>query len=73
MSRGHFKQANKMIYEIKKAGRINEYDLIDIVEMSIWSYKTIKPWFAYRFRETVVYDKKNKEWSFLLDAKKSEE
>ena len=54
-----------MIYEIKKAGTIHEFDLIDMLDLSIHSYKVIKPWFRHRFEHVVQFDPKMKTWRYL--------
>ena len=54
-----------MVYQIKEAGTIHEFDLIDMLDMSINSYKVIKPWFRYRFEHTVQFDPKMKTWRYL--------
>lgn len=63
-----------MVYQIKTAGTIHEFDLIDVLDMSIWSYKGIKPWFRHRFEHTVQFDPKMKTWRYLpvLDDEKVE-
>ena len=65
MNRGQAKLANRMIFEIKKAGTIHEFDLIDLIDLSFWTYRAIKRWFMYRYEHTVQYDPKMKTWRYL--------
>jgi len=65
MNRGQAKLANRMVFEIKKADTIHEFDLIDMLDLSIHSYKVIKPWFRHRYEHTVQFDPKMKTWRYL--------
>jgi len=65
MNRGQAKLANRIIYEIKIAGTIHEFDLIDKLDLSIWTYKAFKPWFMHRFEHVVRFDPKMKTWRYL--------
>ena len=65
MNRGQAKLANRMVYEIKKAGTIHEFDLIDLIDLSIWTYRAIKRWFMHRYEHTVRFDPKMKTWRYL--------
>ncbi len=65
MNRGQAKLANRMVYEIKKAGIIHEFDLIDLIDLSIWTYRAIKRWFMHRYEHTVQYNPKMKTWRYL--------
>jgi len=66
MNRGQAKLANRMVFQIKESGTIHEFDLIDILDMSIWQYKAIKAWFKHRFEHTVQFDSKMKTWRYLV-------
>lgn len=65
MNRGQAKLANRMVFQIKESETIHEFDLIDMLDMSIWQYKAIKSWFKHRFEHTVQFDPKMKTWRYL--------
>lgn len=63
-----------MVNQIKNSGVIHEFDLIDLLDMSIWQYKAIKSWFRHRYEHTVHFDPKMKTWRYLpVSTQKSED
>jgi len=61
-TKNQHKLARKIIDIVKKYGRINKFDLMDEVGISISTYEKIKPWLERRFYEFIKYEKSTKEW-----------
>ena len=66
MHRGQARTANKIIEQIKTSGPIHEYDLIDLLNISVASYEKIRPWILHRYGDTVDFDKKTRQWRYLV-------
>ena len=61
-TKNQHKLARRIIDVVKKHGRINKFDLMDEVGISISTYEKIKPWLERRFYEFIKYEKSTKEW-----------
>ncbi|MGI0094084.1 MAG: hypothetical protein ACREA8_08275 [Nitrosotalea sp.] len=56
--------AQRIIAEHK---RINKFDLIDTLGISLSTYEKQSAFWKYRFSEFVEYDKKTAEWIYKLE------
>lgn len=67
-SRSMYIHAERFKQIIKGAGRIHKYDLIEAARISLSLYEKLKPWFEYRFRDFVNYDRSTKEWEWIAPS-----
>lgn len=61
-TKGQLKIANKFVLQIQTDKRINKFDLMDKLSMSIASYNQLKPYVEHRFGHYVEYERKTKDW-----------
>jgi len=61
-TKGQLKKATEWVQLIQKEGRINKFDLMDKLSISIATYNQSKPYIEHRYGHYVEYEKSSKDW-----------
>jgi len=75
-TKGQLKIAMRFVEQIKREdGRINKFDLMDKLSMSISTYNQLKPYVEHRFGHYVEYDRPSQSWikKEVIDVVKSDD
>lgn len=61
-SKGQLRKASEFVKQVKVAGSIHKFDLMDKISISIPTYNQLKPYVEHRYGQYVEYNPKTKMW-----------